>query len=155
MDPRRMLVAAGPTGQVSACQHRFEDQYVGRNEFYQDFLGAWGMRRSLSSLLIHDGDEQLMLGLVRASERGSFEDQQIGRLERVMPHLQRACRIWMDAQRLHEQVALGEQAAGSAGLAWLALDKAGTLLHANSLAERLLREDDSLVVRSGRVHATE
>src|SRR5947207_3071688 len=27
IDPRRMLVAAGPTGQVSACQHRFEDQY--------------------------------------------------------------------------------------------------------------------------------
>lgn len=155
IDPRRMLVAAGPSGKVSACQRQFEEHYVGRSEFYQDFLGAWGMRRSLSSLLVHDGDEQLMLGLVRASERGSFEDEQIARLERVMPHLQRACRIWTDAQRLREQVALGDHATESASLAWLGLDEVGTVVHANPLAERLLREGDSLIVRRGCLHATD
>jgi DNA-binding CsgD family transcriptional regulator len=155
IDPRRMLVAAGPIGQVSACQREFADSFVEGNEFYQDFLGAWGMRRSLSSLLVHDGDEHLMLGLIREGRRGSFEDEQIARLDRVMPHLQRACRIWMDSQRLREQVALGDEAAGSAGLAWIGVDCVGTLVHANAPAERLLREDDSLVVRGGRLHATD
>jgi len=155
IDPRRMLVAAGPAGEVSACQRQFEERYVERSEFYQDFLGAWGMRRSLSTLLIQDGDEQLMLGLIRASERGAFEDEEIARLERLMPHLQRACRIWNDTERLHEQAALGDQAAGSAGLGWIGVDRIGTLVHANALAERLLREDDSLVLRGGRLHAAD
>ncbi len=154
IDPRRILVAAGPVGQVSACQRHFEERYIARSEFYQDFLGAWGMSRSLSSLLVRDGDDQLMLGLIRAKERGAFDDEEIDRLERVMPHLQRACRIWMDMQRLHEQVALGEKAAGSVGLAWLGLDAGGAVLHANPLAERLLREDDSLVLRRGHLNAT-
>ena len=154
IDPRRMLVAAGPAGQVSACQHQFEDSYVERSEFYQDFLGAWGMRRSLSSLLAQEGDEQLMLGLVRSSRRGPFEDDEVTRLERVMPHLQRACRTWKQAQRLQELTLLGDRAAESAGLAWLGLDGAGTLLHASPLAERLLREEDGLVVRGGRLQAT-
>ena len=155
IDPRRMLVAAGPAGQVSACQHRFEDRYVERSEFYQDFLGAWGMRRSLSSLLVQEGDDQLMLGLVRSSERGRFEDDEVARLERVMPHLQRSCRMWMRTQRLEEETLLGDRAAESAGLAWLALDRAGHLLHASPQAEHLLREGDSLVLRGGRVHAAE
>jgi DNA-binding CsgD family transcriptional regulator len=155
IDPRRALLARFPAGQVSACQREFAEQYVARSEFYQDFLGAWGMGRSLSSLLVDDGHEQLMLGLVRWSERGGFEDEQILRLERVMPHLQRASRIWLDVQRLHEQVALGDQAAGAAGLGWLGLDATGALVGANPQAERLLSEDDSLVVRSGRLHATD
>jgi DNA-binding CsgD family transcriptional regulator len=155
IDPRRLLVAAGPAGWVSACQHRFEDGDVERNEFYQDFLGAWGMRRSLSSLILADGDEQLMLGLVRASDRGSFDDAEIARLQRVMPHLQRACRIWIDAQRLHDQAELSEQATAAAGLGWMGLGRDGALLHANALAERLLREEDSLVVRAGRLQATD
>ncbi len=155
IDPRRMVVAAGPPGHVLACQHRFEDGYVGRSEFYQDFLDAWGMRRSLSSLLMQDGDEQLMLGLVRATERGSFEDEDVARLERAMPHLQRACRIWADAERLRHQVALGDEASGAASVAWMGLDSAGAVLHANSLAEELLREDDFLVVRDGRLHAAD
>ena len=155
IDPRRLAVAAGPAGEVHACQHRFDDGYVERSEFYQDFLVAWGMRRSLSSLLVHDGEEQLMLGLVRASERGSFEDDEIERLERVMPHLQRAGRIWLDAQRLRDQVALGDEAAASAGIAWLAVDAAGTLVHASAPGERLLREGDALVLRAGRLQATD
>ena len=155
IDPRRMLVAAGPPGRVSACQHRFEDRYVERSEFYQDFLGVWGMRRSLSSLLAEEGDEQLMLGLVRASQRGRFEEDEVTRLERVMPHLQRACRMWMKVQRLQEQTLLGDRAAESGGLAWLGLDGAGSVLHVSPLAERLLREEDSLAVRGGRLHAVE
>lgn len=155
IDPRRLAVAAGPPGHVSACQRQFEDGYVARSEFYQDFLGAWGMRRSLSTLLVQEGDEQLMLGLVRADERGSFEDEQVQRLERIVPHLQRACRIWMVSQQLHEQILLGDQAANAAGLAWLGLDALGRVVQANALAERLLREDDTLVMRGGRLQATD
>jgi DNA-binding CsgD family transcriptional regulator len=155
IDPRRMLVAAGPAGRVSACQHRFDERYVERNEFYQDFLAAWGMRRSLSSLLFEEGDEQLMLGLVRAKDRGPFDDTEVARLVRLMPHLQRACRMWMQVQRVQEQAAFGAQVAESTGLAWLGLDRAGHLLQASPLAERLLREDNGLALRGGRLVATD
>jgi DNA-binding CsgD family transcriptional regulator len=153
IDPRRLLVGAGPAGQVSACQRHFDERYVERSEFYQDFLGAWDMGRSLSSLLIQDGEEQLMLGLLRESERGAFDDEEIARLERLMPHLQRACRLWKDNERLQEQAALGDQAAASKGLGWLGVDRAGMLVHANPFAEHLLHDDDSLVVRGGHLRA--
>ncbi len=153
IDPRRLLVSAGEAGVVSACQRHFDDRYVGRDEFYQDYLGAWGMRRSLSTLVLDREADQVMLGLVRGRERGLFDDEEIARLTRVVPHLQRACGMWLEWQRLHERSAAGEQACAATGLAWLGLDAQGRVLHASALAERLLQRADSVLVRAGRLGA--
>ena len=155
IDPRRILVSDGPAGQVSACQRHFDERYVSRNEFYQDYLVPWGMRHTLSSLVLHEGSSQMLLGLVRARERGSFDDAQIARLDRVMPHLARACRLWTQTQHLHDAAALGQHVASSSGFAVFGLDAAGRVVYSNSHAERLLREADSLVVHRGRLSATD
>ncbi|HEV7915682.1 MAG TPA: helix-turn-helix transcriptional regulator, partial [Albitalea sp.] len=81
IDPRRMLVSQTAPGEVSACQHHFDDRYVSRSEFYQDYLMREGMRHTLSSVLVDEGDSQMLIGLVRERQRGAFDDAQIGRLQ--------------------------------------------------------------------------
>jgi DNA-binding CsgD family transcriptional regulator len=154
VDPRRALVSAGPVGDISACQDRFDASFISRSEFYQDFLGRFGMRHTLSSLVHDAGGRQVLLGLVRASERGAYTDEQIARVERIMPHFVRASGLWQQTQDLQAMLAIEHQVSMASGYAVFGLDAAASLVHANAQAEALLRDGDSLVVKGGKLSAT-
>lgn len=154
IDPRRVLASECPEGEVSACQRHFDASFISRSEYYQDYLAPWGVRHTLSSSVLTEGDDRILVGLVRASERGAFADEEIKRTQRLMPHLRRACRLWMRTRDLHESLAIDRQAAHSTGLAVFGLDANGKIVFANGHAEALLGDDDSLVVKGGRLRAT-
>ena len=153
VDPRRDLVAQGPVGAVSACQQQFDSRYIAGSEFYQDFLGHFGMRHTLSSLLLDADGRQVLLGLVRAEDRGAYTNEQIARLERIMPHFVRASGLWQRAQDLQGMLEIERQVSTASGHAVFGLDAAGRLVHSNALGEELLRDGDSLVLKGGRLAA--
>lgn len=154
IDSRRLHVGQGAVGQVSACQRRFDARFVSRSEFYQDYQVPSGMHHTLSSLVLSNGKHQMLVGLVRASERGAFDAAQFARLERLTPHLGHACKLWLHTQELHASAAIGRHVADSSGFAVFGLDDTGAVVYANTHAKRMLREQDSLVAKDGHLSAT-
>ncbi len=154
LDPRRELVARAPEGTLVACQDHISDRDVARSEFYQDYqLPIAGLRYLMGARLTRPGSSETLLGLLRASGRPPFSDQDREAATLLVPHLHRAINLWQDARVLHQDAALGKELMEQLGLAVFGLDREGRVVFANVAGEALLRAGSSLKVRHGRLAA--
>ena len=129
-----------PVGAAFACDRHFSEEAVGRDEFYQDFLIPGGMRYITMARLQDDERRYTVMGLMREVGNRPFDDAERRGAQRVITHLDRACRLWSDTQQQRAAAAAGAHAAQASGFALLAVDAAGRIAYANANAERLLAE---------------
>ena len=127
---------------------------VGRRdgtEFDAEWLRPHGMASGFFVRLATGGETAVFLV---AGNGAGFETPDRAQLfAAFVPHVQQALRI---ERHLHGRVLHADDAARAAdaiqrGL--LLLDRDGTVLHANSEAERILDGNDGLARRAGRLHA--
>jgi DNA-binding CsgD family transcriptional regulator len=104
------------------------------------------------SLLRKDGLD-VTLGLLRATGRPPYSPTETDRLERLVPHLQRSVRIYLETEVLRQRALIGERGLNAFEIGVLATDEAGRVVYANRRAEALLREGNTLKVREGIVVA--
>jgi DNA-binding CsgD family transcriptional regulator len=126
---------------------------VERNEFYQDFLIPGGMRYIAMARLLNDSRRDTFIGLMREVGNEPFSEGDLVEAQRLISHLNRACRLWADTQALRTEAAIGRQVAHASGFALFGLDARGRVAYANAHAEQLLREGDSLLARNARIGA--
>lgn len=154
VDPRRRIVEALPVGEMAVCQHHLSDTAVSRSELFQDYLlPVVGARYTWFSRPFTSGGQDVLLAMMRAPDRGPYGDDELQRVRRVMPHLQRACRLWLESEPLRESAAVGRQVAEASGLALFGLDETGRILHVNAQAEAMLREGEHLQQSGARLQA--
>jgi hypothetical protein len=65
VDPRANLAIETPPGVWFNCWDRFDDDFVARSAFYQDFLIPYGGRYASGAKLIEEGNQVVMLGVHR------------------------------------------------------------------------------------------
>jgi len=149
VDPRLELLSKTEPGTVIACHRYFDDQFVSKDEFYQDFLLSFGLRYVLGGCLSHHERADVNLALLRDPKHGPFEAEHESLLTRLMPHFNRSLRL-MDQARTATQsgelVAAGQDAAS---LAVIAVNPAGQLLHCNRNGEALLKAAEVLWISHG------
>lgn len=154
VDPRRRLVEGLTVGEMTVCQRHFSDAFVSRSELFQDYLlPVLGARYTWFSRPLVAGSQDVLLAMMRAEDRGPFSDDEVLRVQRVMPHLQRASRLWLDTEQLRESAAVGRQVADASGLALFGLDEAGRVVHTNAQAEAMLRDGQHLLQRGAQLQA--
>ncbi|MFG6490506.1 helix-turn-helix transcriptional regulator [Roseateles sp. BYS78W] len=154
VDPRRRLVDSLSVGEVAVCQHHFTERFVSRSEFFQDYLlPVVGQRYTWFTRPVLAGNHDVLLAMMRADDRGAFHDDDILRTQRMIPHLQRAVRLWIETEPLREAAEIGREAANAAGLALFGLDESGRIVHVNSHAETMLREAQHLMRRGAILQA--
>ncbi|HEY2927088.1 MAG TPA: helix-turn-helix transcriptional regulator [Albitalea sp.] len=154
VDPRRRLVEALAVGEMAVCQRHFSDAFVSRSELFQDYLlPVIGQRYTWFARPLVAGSQEILLAMMRGEDRGPFSDDEIIRVQRVMPHLQRASRLWIDTEQLRESAAVGRQVADASGLALFGLDEACRVVHTNAQAEAMLRDGQHLLQRGAQLQA--
>lgn len=153
IDPRRRLAASLQPGQAIACHQHFDESFVRRSEFFQDYLGYYGLRYSMGGCLHRDDKLDVQLGLVRISERGPFSAKEQRLLVRLMPHFGRAVQLMLRGETLARQSEISQFGADFLPFAVIALDRFGRPVHCNCYAETLLRAGRILTLRGGRLRA--
>lgn len=151
LDPRRLLVARGASGDWIACHHHFDAVAVERSEFFQDYLIPGGCRYLLGTRLVHHAQHDVFLGMHRAPGRRPFDEAQFGFVRWATAYLQHAMRIWLDTEDLRNRAELGWGAIDAAGMAVLGTNEAGHIYWANAYAQALLREATVVACTRGRL----
>lgn len=103
--------------------------------------------------LIRKDEITATLAVSRSRRRGDYADGEIGFLERLAPHLRRACELNLRLLAGHSADRGVLAAFDSLGIAALILDRQGRLLAANQAAEALLHAGTALYLDAeGRCH---
>jgi DNA-binding CsgD family transcriptional regulator len=151
IDPRAALAARGRVGVPFACHHHFDDRYVAKSEFYQDFMLKIG-GRYVSGLKLFENDRLLTITSVhRNTRQGPFEETDLRLLKQLQPHLSQAANLFHKFNDL--RAANDRAAAGLDHVPWgvLVADRTARILEMNAAAEAHLRKADVLKAANGRL----
>ena len=154
LDPRREHVARAALGEFAFCQDYLSDAYIERSEFYQDYQIPAGLRYLMGVRLARPGSSDILLGMLRATGRTPFSEEDRFNAISMTGHLQRTINLWQDTRVLHRDAALGAELMEQLGLAVFALGRDQRVLFANAQAEALLRASTCLRLEHGRLCAT-
>ncbi|MDF4024644.1 hypothetical protein P3W24_06695 [Luteibacter sp. PPL201] len=138
IDPRRRMGLQSPTGIVVACHDELDDRYVSASEFYQDFLIPHGPRYVAGGNIFRDGGKNVHVAFNHLVGRPRFEGPKRDALGGLMFHLARWMRMMVRADWLREAAASGQASIDLLAHGVVFFDDAGSVLHANPSAVRIL-----------------
>ncbi len=151
IDPRRQLVAERGDGKWILCHEHFDERYVSKSEFYQDFLIPAGGRYVAGVQLAQAHGLAAVLGIMRAPGALPYGEDERRWLERLLPDLQRASRFHLELFRLGLRGSLLQQTLDAVDRAVLVADESGKVLLANRAGDAWLAKNAVVVSRSGRL----
>lgn len=167
IDPRASLPLASSPGVLIACHDYFDEKYVRRNEFYQDFLIPHGPRYVMGGNIFHEGSRDIMIAFNHLVGRPEFSKEKKLRVNALLPHFMKWTQMMMQAGRLRSAMHAGFQALQALDQGVIALDDQCRVIYANTIADSILgfgliRKGLGMQISSGldaelriqRVHAT-
>lgn len=167
IDPRASLPLASSPGVLIACHDYFDDQYVKRSEFYQDFLIPHGPRYVMGGNIFHEGSRDIMIAFNHLVGRPEFSKEKKARVNALLPHFMKWTEMMMQAGRLRSAMSAGAHALQTLDQGVIAFDDQLRVIYANAVADSILglgliRKGLGLQISSGvdaeqrikRVHTT-
>lgn len=153
IDPRRARMATMPLGQLARCDQFFDERFVSRNEFFQDFLLPRGRRYTMGAQLYRDSRFDFYITFYHQVGRDSFDERQMRQAQALVPHLQRVARMLVQHDAALAASEWAQSALDAQDQGVLLLDDTGEVLSANRRAEAVLRQGRWLVVQQRRLRA--
>ena len=151
LDPRRSHTFGIPVGATMACHELFDADYVRASEFYNDYLQRWGWRFAMGCRVDAEDGKSVVIGLQRPAMHGPFGEAERVLLAAARPHLARAFRVRSALQDARDQAARRQAMLDRVQAPALMVAVGGRVLEHNQAAERMLRVDDGLLLRQGRL----
>jgi hypothetical protein len=108
--------------------------------FFSEFFRPLGLEECLGGTLASANGRFAMVGLHRAPDRKAFDDEDITRLERLMPHLSRALQLRRSFLTLDRRDTGLAEACDRLAAGFIGLDEQGRTSAWRSLPATLLRE---------------
>lgn len=148
LDPARQVLERLPSGTMRPMHHFLSDRMVASSEYFNDFYLPSGHRYSCGGVQVAEGQRGI-LAVHRPPAAATYDDDTVNKLQRVLDHLPGVLRM---------RALTGHTSCTSAALAALprpvfVLDRTLAVHYANPAAEALLRRDQTLSSRHGRLDA--
>lgn len=137
IDPRMDAAMRQPVGTVFHCHEHFDNRFVARDTFYQDYqIKMIGMRYIMGGRLYSHADEDVFMVFNHEVGKSPFQPAQQQAVKQLMPHLSAWFRQWRHTEALRCAAWAGEQGleAMEQGVALLSHNR--KLLYMNPTAER-------------------
>lgn len=147
IDPRRARMATVPLGQLVRCDQFFDERFVSRHEFFQDFLLPRGRRHTMGAQLYRDSRFDFYVTFYHSVGRDAFDELQVRQAQALVPHLQRLARMLVQHDAAQVASQWGQVALDALDQGVLLMDGAGDVLSANRRAEAILQQGRWLVVQ--------
>jgi len=135
LDPWTAVVDRTPVGKWVAEHQFFDDAFVARNEFFQQFMLPNGLRRIIGTRAFDDGRHEALISFQRGTSDHAFNHSEAELLTRLSPHLELACRLSTEFSRLRMQAAVARQALDRLAAPLWVVDGEGGVLFSNQAAE--------------------
>lgn len=148
-NPRLLPAMRNGVGKWFHCHEHFDDNFVARNRFYQEFLLPHGGRYLSGTKLLENDDYVYLLGVMRGVGKAPIGIADVELLEEVKHHASEA---------MHNQVFLRAQSAEfemarafleQFSYPMLVLDETRGIWQANAAAKQILATRDPLVEKRG------
>jgi DNA-binding CsgD family transcriptional regulator len=139
-------------GAVVFSEEMVSDRNLEKTAFFNDFAKHFDMFHTLSATIIANPD--MSAGLSCHYPKGAaIEPTSRELLRMLVPHLEQALRFHRRWQRDRVDSAVGRELVARSGNGFVLLDGRGRILHANPVAEGVLKRGDGLRSRGERLSA--
>ena len=135
IDPAPLFFSRLATGTASTSDRVFSEQERNALPFFNEFFRPIGLTETLAGNLFNDGGRSSLIGVQRGDDRPPFDDDDIARMERLMPHIRRALQLRLDSRggAVFVNAAMQALARRADGFS---LDRSGRPLLTNLVARR-------------------
>ncbi len=145
-----------PPGEFHLCQDHFDDRYVKRSEFYNDFLmPVAGVRYRAGTRMVDDGNVIAILAVHRSARQGPFEARDVQLLKRIVPHVTRAAELHLRISNFAAREAMLACALDRIPWGAIVVDDRCKVLVINAAAEAIVMAGDGLRLCGGRLTAAQ
>ena len=151
-DPRAGLVLTLSPGQWMNCWEHFDDDFVARDRFYQDFLIPYGGRYVSGVKLLQDESLSVVLGVHRGHGGQPLNGEELLLCKRLARHLSEALRLSLEGMKHRQQALLDLALLARLRAPAVLVDEQRRLLTANPAARELLAQQRSVYEIGGRIH---
>lgn len=149
IDPRVAISMATPSDQWMHCHEHFDDAFVARSPFYQDFLIPHGGRYVSATKLIDDADVQFLMAFMGRRERDPVSAADLPLLEQFKHHFTEAFRNFVHLRETYAELGMARELLSQFSYPMLLVDEMGAIWHRNAMAEQLLRQQGPVSERNG------
>lgn len=151
IDPRVAISMATPGDQWMHCHAHFDDAFVARSPFYQEFLIPHGGRYVSATKLIDDADVRFLLAFMRGRGTAPVHADDFPVLAQFKHHFTEAFRNLVHLRETYAELGMARELLGQFAYPMLLVDDMGAIWHRNTLAAQLLREGQ-VSERNGYLH---
>jgi DNA-binding CsgD family transcriptional regulator/PAS domain-containing protein len=151
IDPRVRLLREQQMDGWLHCHEHFSDEFVAHDPFYQEFLLPHGARYLSACKLLENGAATVLLAFLRRPEDGPMPAEVNDFLERLRPHLSRACRVGMAHFVYSTQALVGHSLVDKLRQPVILLSSDGHAVLVNEAATHLLDSTSLLRLDNGRL----
>lgn len=178
-DPGVLISARGNNAAVSALQERVfsdspflelppekicilsemmsEAELRARHPDYYEYMRQYGDAVDLIGVDLQEPLSGMTFRLRAARMKGepNFGAAERTLLESLLPHLRTAVALYGHIARQEVQLSFSDQAVDQLAIGSLVLDERGVVLLKNTVADRILRQEDGLSLQDGQLHCTD
>jgi DNA-binding CsgD family transcriptional regulator len=138
LDPRPVALASLPSGGIIRCHESFDEKYVARSSFYQDFFIPNGFRWAIGGMFDSgDGTSTVVAGL-RDPDAPPFEPWTEKLLAQLLPHYRRAADLHRKMLQVRTNTLDVASVIEALPAACLVVDMQGRVLFVNDAASSAL-----------------
>jgi DNA-binding CsgD family transcriptional regulator len=155
VDPFLDRLLNRPLGQLLASQDLFDDRFVRRNEYFQDFLISSDFCWAAAGVIEVGTNVGATLALVRSHDNGRFSSEELERAKRLWHHFGRATALFVQTEQLRQKSVLGSHGLEEVEVGIAATDDHGRVVFVNEQAEAMINASGTIVLRSGFLSASD
>lgn len=151
IDPRLARVLPMPAGRWAHCHEMFDDAFVARDHFYQEFLLPYGGRWSSGIKLMEEGGVAVIFAVTRRPERGPMAGDDLVLCDRLSWHVAKAFRLTERYRLSDDGTGVISAAMNQLGVPVFLLDGDCRIRFSNSSARSLMTAGGALYELDGRL----
>jgi DNA-binding CsgD family transcriptional regulator len=150
-DPAPQAFARMRVGTASTTDRILTAEQLRQGAFVNELYRPLGLAETLGGMLRSDQGRFEMIGLQRGPDRPPFEDDEIARVERLMPHVARALQLRRAFLEIETKTAGLQAAVERLLVGMVLLDPVGTSVFVNGARRAIANRADGLSLdRAGR-----
>jgi DNA-binding CsgD family transcriptional regulator len=151
IDPRLAKALPQPPGTWIACEEHFDDAFVEKDPFYQDYLIPLGGRYLYGTKLRDDETMTVLLGHLGKSGRPPLGPDEKEAFRRLAEHFGRAMRIETALEQRTEQHSIGAELLSRMRQPMLLVDHQRRIAYRNRNGAEILKRGDLILEVDGRL----
>lgn len=151
VDPRLALVRKSRPGEWVHCHEHFDDAFVAHDPCFQEFAIPHGSRYVSACKVLESDTATVILACDNDAASGPLHADAIAFVDRLLPHVSRACRLGVAHFVYSAQGLVGHALADRLAQPVMLVTTAGDAVLVNDAATRLLAATSLLRIDSGRL----